>query len=136
MARLSLLLALLLASSAAAIALDPRQAEDHGDLTPDHVHHGEEQLGEMDMAGDLSAAQPAAAPASAHGHHHNSHAAPLLELNETEILLTHAPDPLSYFDYDRQTDQGPRYSGLLIAHVVCMVLAFCFVLPTGQCTVP
>jgi hypothetical protein len=128
MARLSLLLSLLLASSAVAITHDPRHSEDHDDLMDST--HGEIDHMSMDAPPAPSATPVVMVPASSHGHSH-SHAAPLLELNETDVLLTHAPDPLSYFDYDRQVGEGPRYSNVLIAHVVIMVLAFAFVLPTG-----
>ncbi|GAA5947934.1 hypothetical protein JCM3765_007036 [Sporobolomyces pararoseus] len=60
-----------------------------------------------------------------HDHHH-SREPPKLILNETEILLTHAPDPPSYLDLD-QTDEG--MAGTMIAHIVSMSLAFFGLLP-------
>jgi hypothetical protein len=65
--------------------------------------------------------------------HHNHHAAPSLELNETEVLLSHAPTPPSYFTIDWE-DEGyeKRYGGLMIAHGLFMSLAFFVALPMGS----
>lgn len=82
------------------------------------------------------------------GHQHgHGHGAPLQELNETEILTHHAPDPLSYWAHDRgykiasdgvslvpaSPDDAPRtYPIFMALHVVSMVLAFFAVLPLGM----
>ncbi|GAA5993823.1 hypothetical protein JCM5350_007864 [Sporobolomyces pararoseus] len=64
------------------------------------------------------------------GHdHHHSREPPKLELNETEILLTHAPDPPSYLDLD-YTEDG--MAGTMIAHVILMSVAFFGSLPLGE----
>ena len=64
---------------------------------------------------------------AAGGHHHDSHAGPaLLELNETAILLTHDPDPPSYFELDQTAD---GHSGVLVAHAALLSLAFFCFLP-------
>ena len=91
----------------------------------------------------------------AHGHHDNNNLSPLLVLNETELLLTHAPDPLSYWAHDRgfalvvgsdglnmlvpttEGEDGEKervYGGLMVVHVACMVVAFFGVLPIGAST--
>ncbi|TCD66945.1 hypothetical protein EIP91_000723 [Steccherinum ochraceum] len=67
-----------------------------------------------------------------HGHHHMG--APLTELNETEVLMYHAPTPPSYYTIDFEGD-GPlnekRYPGLMGLHVLFMGLAFFGALPIG-----
>lgn len=86
-------------------------------------------------------------PASEHEHGHG-HGTPLLELNETEVLLHHAPDPLSYWAYDilglrlgadgvsivpaSPDDDQRTYGGLMAVHVACMMVAFFAVLPLGE----
>lgn len=81
-------------------------------------------------------------------HHSHGHAAPLSELNETEVLLHHAPDPLSYWAYDNGMKLGADgiglvpsspdgrkrgYRALLVTHVAAMVVAFFGILPIGVC---
>lgn len=68
------------------------------------------------------------------GHHHSSHAQPLLELNETEVLLWHAPTPPSYYTIDWEGSQSTdkRYPGLIISHALFMSLAFFIALPMGE----
>jgi hypothetical protein len=65
------------------------------------------------------------------GHNHHHHA-PLLELNETEVTLYHAPTPPSYYTIDWE-DEGyeKRHGGLMIAHGLLMSLAFFVALPMG-----
>ena len=67
--------------------------------------------------------------------HHNHHAAPLLELNETEVTMYHAPTPPSYYTIDWE-DEGyeKRHGGLMIAHGLFMSLAFFVALPMGSLT--
>lgn len=66
-----------------------------------------------------------------HGHHHG---APLLELNETEVTLYHAPTPPSYYtiDWEDADPSAHRYPGLIITHAVLMSLAFFVALPMGE----
>ncbi|TFK76049.1 hypothetical protein BDN72DRAFT_891903 [Pluteus cervinus] len=66
-----------------------------------------------------------------HGHHH--HGAPLTELNETEILLHHAPTPPSYYTVDWEGDSlsEPAHPGLIVTHAVLLGLAFFVALPAG-----
>ena len=68
-----------------------------------------------------------------HSHNHNHHEAPLLELNETEVSLYHAPTPPSYYTIDWE-DEGyeKRQGGLMIAHALFMSLAFFVALPMGS----
>lgn len=69
----------------------------------------------------------------AHGHGHNHHAQPLVELNETEVLMHHAPTPPSYWTIDfveHDPSQG-RYPGLMGLHILFMGLAFFGALPIG-----
>jgi hypothetical protein len=67
------------------------------------------------------------------GHGHSHHVVPLLELNETEITLHHAPTPPSYFtiDWDGDGSSTRRYPGLMILHAVLMSAAFFLALPIG-----
>lgn len=64
-------------------------------------------------------------------HRHMHHAAPLAELNESAILLTHAPTPPSYWtiDIDEANASVPRYPGLMALHAIFMGLAFFVALP-------
>ncbi|KIJ56922.1 hypothetical protein M422DRAFT_88038, partial [Sphaerobolus stellatus SS14] len=67
---------------------------------------------------------------------HNSmhHAAPLLELNETDILQSHDADPISYWihDWERSMEEvKENYRGLMVLHVVGMMVAFFGLLPAG-----
>jgi hypothetical protein len=73
---------------------------------------------------------------SSHQSQHR-HPQPLLELNETEVLLYHAPDPLSYWVHDFESDHGEstgssNWRGMMALHVVGMTLAFFILLPVGK----
>lgn len=69
-----------------------------------------------------------------HGHgHSHSHAQPLLELNETEVVLYHQPTPPSYYSIDfmdRNSDES-RHPGFMGLHILFMSLAFFGALPVG-----
>ncbi|TFK43381.1 hypothetical protein BDQ12DRAFT_674879 [Crucibulum laeve] len=67
-----------------------------------------------------------------HGHHSHS-SAPLLELNETEVIINHAPTPPSYYtiDWDGHLSNDTRHPGLIISHAIFMSLAFFVALPLG-----
>ncbi|KAI0303853.1 hypothetical protein BC826DRAFT_1089177 [Russula brevipes] len=67
-----------------------------------------------------------------HGHGHEN-AAPIVELNETEVLLYHAPTPPSYWSIDIDgLDPGKtRHPGLMALHASFMTLAFLGALPAG-----
>ncbi|KAJ7667858.1 hypothetical protein DFH06DRAFT_231503 [Mycena polygramma] len=67
-----------------------------------------------------------------HGHHHHN-AAPLLELNETEVTLNHQPTPPSYFttDWEDPEQASNRHPSLIITHAIFMSLAFFVFLPIG-----
>ena len=64
---------------------------------------------------------------------HDQHAAPLLDLNETELTLYHAPTLPSYYTIDWE-DEGheKRYGSLMIVHGLFMCLAFFVALPMGS----
>ena len=68
-----------------------------------------------------------------HGHGHHGNMAPLVELNETEVLLYHAPTPPSYWSIDiDEPDSGKsRHPGLMALHALFMILAFFGALPAG-----
>ncbi|GAA5996530.1 Tvs1p [Rhodotorula paludigena] len=95
----------------------------HGD--DEDEDEGHDEHAEMSMHGSHSSASSPHPPEDEHSHH-NSHAAPLLELNETQILLHHSPDPPSYFDFDQEEDGKPA---LLYVHIALMILAFFVLLP-------
>ncbi|KAE9410309.1 hypothetical protein BT96DRAFT_847112 [Gymnopus androsaceus JB14] len=63
----------------------------------------------------------------------NPHAAPLLELNETEVTMHHAPIPESYYtlDWDDTEHASERHPGLMFLHATFMTLAFFVALPIG-----
>lgn len=67
-----------------------------------------------------------------HGHGH--HGAPLVELNETQVTLYHAPTPPSYYtiDWEDATNREHRYPALMIIHVLLMSSAFFVALPIGN----
>jgi hypothetical protein len=69
-----------------------------------------------------------------HGHGHHGNMAPLVELNETEILLHHAPTPPSYWSIDiDEPDSGKsRHPGLMALHALFMMFAFFGALPAGS----
>ena len=71
------------------------------------------------------------------GHSHG-HAAPILGLNETDVLQHHAPTPPSYWSIDVDgTDPGiTRHPSLMVLHALFMTLAFFFALPTGLFSTP
>lgn len=69
-----------------------------------------------------------------HGHH-NSHTAPLLHLNETEVTVHHAPTPPSYWTVDIDEageSHESRHPGLMMLHGLLMGLAFFVALPVGE----
>jgi len=64
-------------------------------------------------------------------HHHMG--APLVQLNETEIAMSHQPTPPSYYWSDIMDTQGERrYPGLMAVHVLSMGFAFFGALPVGK----
>lgn len=66
--------------------------------------------------------------------HSLPHSAPLIELNETMILLSHAPDPLSYWSHDFEAPEGQDFNNwrsLLILHVLGSVFASFILLPVA-----
>ena len=67
-----------------------------------------------------------------HGHGHGN-AAPIVELNETEVLLHHAPTPPSYWsiDIDDHTSGETRYPTLMVLHALFLTVAFFGALPAG-----
>lgn len=130
--------------------LEPSRS-DLRSLAHRHGHHDEKEHEEQGLAeaqslvvDDLKATATATATEAAHSHtaapahshndagdehsHHHSHAPPLLELNETQILLSHSPDPPSYFDFDQSEEGKPA---LLYVHIALMSLAFFGCLPLG-----
>lgn len=67
----------------------------------------------------------------AHGNHH---AGPIVELNETEITMYHAPTPPSYWsiDVEERDPEENRYPGLMVLHALSMCAAFFGALPAGE----
>jgi hypothetical protein len=65
------------------------------------------------------------------GHHHGHHRPILPELNETDLLLHHAPTPPSYWsiDIDNLDPSASRYPGLMFLHALLMISAFFIALP-------
>jgi hypothetical protein len=69
-----------------------------------------------------------------HGHGHgHGHAAPIVQLNESEILLDHAPTPPSYWtiDIDESHPGNNRHPSLMALHALFMIFAFLGALPAG-----
>ena len=70
-----------------------------------------------------------------HGHaHNNAHTPPIVVLNETEVLMYHAPTPDSYWslDIDGVHPEEKRYPALMGMHVLFMSAAFFGALPVGE----
>jgi hypothetical protein len=86
-------------------------------------------------AATAAAASPYLAARDGHGHGgHGHHAEPLLELNETEVTMYHAPVPESYFtlDFDGIDPDNTHYPWLMVLHGLLMSLAFFVALPIGM----
>ncbi len=68
-----------------------------------------------------------------HGHSHG-HVAPLVEFNETEVLLHHGPTPPSYWsiDIDDRDSESARHPSLMLSHSLFMMLVFFGALPAGS----
>ncbi|KAF7776057.1 hypothetical protein Agabi119p4_4450 [Agaricus bisporus var. burnettii] len=69
-----------------------------------------------------------------HGTHpQHSHAQPVVELNETEVLEHHSPTPPSYYtiDWEEPEHATERHPGLIVSHALFMGLAFFIALPLG-----
>ena len=62
---------------------------------------------------------------------HGHHAAPLVQLNESEVTMYHSPTPPSYWsiDIDNIDSDTSRHPGLMAFHGVLMALAFFIALP-------
>lgn len=70
-----------------------------------------------------------------HGTHpQHSHAQPVVELNETEVLEHHSPTPPSYYtiDWEELEHAAERHPGLIVSHALFMGLAFFIALPLGE----
>ncbi|KAK7049654.1 hypothetical protein VNI00_005685 [Paramarasmius palmivorus] len=67
------------------------------------------------------------------GDHHHHMGAPLQQLNETSLAMTHQPTPPSYYtiDWEDPEHASERHPGYMIAHGIFMSLAFFFALPVG-----
>jgi hypothetical protein len=68
-----------------------------------------------------------------HGHGHWSEA-PIVQLNETEVLLHHNLTPPSYWfiDVDDSDSGKARHPSLMVLHSFFMMLAFLGALPAGS----
>ncbi|KAF8484542.1 hypothetical protein DFH94DRAFT_623650 [Russula ochroleuca] len=67
-----------------------------------------------------------------HGHSHGN-AVPVVQLNETEVLLHHDPTPPSYWsiDIDDPDSGDTRHPSLMVLHSLFMMFAFLGALPAG-----
>ncbi|GAA5886020.1 hypothetical protein JCM6882_004235 [Rhodosporidiobolus microsporus] len=101
--------------------------EDEDEEEMGHMHGMSETKEDAGDAGSAGA-EPVKMEHSHGGeeHDHHSHGPALLVLNETQILLTHSPDPPSYFDFDQSEDGKPA---VLYIHVFLMCLAYFVLLP-------
>ncbi|KAL0582004.1 hypothetical protein V5O48_000062 [Marasmius crinis-equi] len=65
--------------------------------------------------------------------HHHHKGAPLLELNETEVLMGHDPTPPSYWtiDWEDPEHASERHPGFMVMHALFMSIAFFVALPIG-----
>ena len=66
------------------------------------------------------------------GTHLHRKAAPLLEIDEAQVLSNHQPSPPSYYSGDWEDDgHQSRHGSLMFVHAVFMSLAFFVLWPTG-----
>lgn len=65
---------------------------------------------------------------------HGHHGVTMIELNETEVVMTHGTTPPSYYwhDFMESSSDGNRYPGLMGLHALFMCLAFFGALPIGM----
>lgn len=64
--------------------------------------------------------------------HYHHKGAPLLEINEAEVLSKHKPTPPSYYTADwEDEDRHSRHGGLMMVHGIFMGLAFFVSWPLG-----
>jgi hypothetical protein len=94
-----------------------------------------------------------------HGHGHGGMSGnhPLEHINETEVLMYHDPDPVSYYQYDFAgiyipddelanldsdaerakvvTSPEGRHGPLAVLHALVMTTSYLFLLPIGQSTI-
>ena len=68
-----------------------------------------------------------------HGQNHGN-AIPVVQLNETEVLLYHDPTPPSYWsiDIDDPDPGDERHPSLMLLHSLFMMFAFLGALPAGS----
>jgi hypothetical protein len=68
-----------------------------------------------------------------HGHGHGS-AAPIVQINETDVLLYHDPTPPSYWsiDIDNPDSGNAKHPSLMALHSLFMMFAFLGALPAGS----
>lgn len=52
-------------------------------------------------------------------------------LNETAILKAHGPDPMSFYDFDYESDSNSK-PGWMILHAIGMSISFGLLLPIGE----
>ncbi|GAA5820022.1 hypothetical protein JCM11251_005450 [Rhodosporidiobolus azoricus] len=108
-------------------SLDRRHGDDEHEAEEPEHHHG---MSEMDEENGKESSAQAEAVHMEHAHggdeHHHGHGPALLVLNETQILLTHSPDPPSYYDFDQGEDGRPT---VLYVHVFLMCVAYFGLLP-------
>ncbi|KAK7470805.1 hypothetical protein VKT23_002223 [Stygiomarasmius scandens] len=87
----------------------------------------------LSLSSAFAASPPGTDLARRDEHAHMHHGAPLLELNETEVTMYHAPTPESYYtiDWEDPEHASERHPGLIITHAALMSLAFFVALPAG-----
>lgn len=116
----------------------------HGDDEHNEPSHSEGMASEKhppsaSSTGDDLILEPL--PSSTHGHsHHHGATPPLMVLNETDILLTHQPNPLSYWTHDYVLEPGDdrlggrgQWGGWIIwGHAVGMTVALVLLFPLGE----
>ena len=117
----------------------------HGDDVDDEEGH---QGGIMDQqphppSNSTSLDDVVLEPIPAHSsssHHHHGATTPLTELNETEILLHHQPNPLSYWTHDFTFDASDERLGgrgqwggwIIWGHALGMTVALVLLFPLGE----
>lgn len=128
------------------IVLHPRHGDDEDDnydpqqdAQPHETHAQAAPSAASDTSGHDHLILEPIPPPLAHDHHHGA-STPLSVLNETEILLHHQPNPLSYWTHDcvfdstddRLGGRGQWGGWILWGHAVGMTVALLLVFPLGE----
>lgn len=115
----------------AAVAAQEEHQHEHG--------HGMDMSTPMDMEEAPATKGNATAPEQSEHSHSTAPASHGMDmssmnsesLNETAILITHGADPLSFYEYDYESEKNSK-PGWMIMHAIGMSVSFGILLPIGE----